>query len=144
MARYSRLTTLEDAYFFLHCAGSTPPLPSSEVRRQRFLRGAVLIAWTAVEDGVNNQWYERSVPGKQPRVLRQTVSHLFNHAGIPAPDWNEFETRRRTRNMITHPPAGSPEIVLSEAEATDTLLFCRSLLSGLYPDLIAWKEWEMD
>jgi hypothetical protein len=144
MSRYTRLTTLEDAYFFLHCAVSIPSLPSSDARRQRFLRGAVLVAWTAVEDGVNNQWHEKSLPARQPRELQRRVRQLFQHLGLPTPDWRDFARRKSIRNRITHPRAGNPEVVLTEAETSETLLFCRGLLSTLYPDLIVWKEWEMD
>ena len=97
-----------------------------------------------MEDGVNNQWHERGVPQSQPGELRRKVHQLFKHAGVPTPDWGDFTKLKRIRNRITHPPAGSPEMVLTEAEATETLLFCRSLLSALYPDLIVWKEWEVD
>lgn len=144
MARDSRLTTLEDAYFFLHCATSMPSLLSSEVRRQRFLRGAVLISWAAVEDGVNNQWQEKSVPGIPPRELRRKVGLLFRHLGLQVPNWRDFDSHRRTRNRITHPPAGAPDLILTDAQATETLLFCEALLSRLYVDLLIWREWEMD
>ena len=144
MGRYNRLTTLEDAYFFLHCATSIPSLPSSEIRRQRFLRGAVLIGWTAVEDGVNSQWQERGVPGKQPSQLHRKVGLLFKHLGLPEPNSDDFKRHRYIRNRITHPPAGAGEVTMTDAQATDGLRFCRTLLSNLYPDLIVWKEWEME
>jgi hypothetical protein len=144
MARYSRLTTLEDAYFFLHCSTSLPALPSSGARQQRFLRAAVLIAWTAVEDGINNLWHENGVPGKPPRELKRRVIQLFKHLRILTPDWHDFEKRKRLRNKINHPPAGSLEVILTEADAHETLLFCRSILRTLYPDLILWKEWEFN
>ena len=143
MDRYTRLTTIEDAYFFLHCGMSTSFLPSSEVRRQRFLRGAVLVAWIAVEEGVSNQWRENSVPGKQSRELYRKVDLLFKHLGLQAPNWRDFDEHRRTRNRITHPPAGAADVVVTDDQATEILRFCSALLSVLYTDLLVWKEWEM-
>jgi hypothetical protein len=97
-----------------------------------------------VEDGVNNQWRENSVSGNQPWELRRRVNLLFKHLDLQAPNWRDFEKHRRTRNRITHPPAGAADVILTDAEATETLLFCRAVLSILYPDLLIWKEWEMD
>ena len=141
MAEYTRLTTLEDAYFFLHCATSIPSPATSEAHRQRFLRGAVVTAWTTVEDGVNNQWRDKNAPGTPPTELRRRIQCLFQYLDISPPSWREFKTRRDTRNRITHPPAGDSEVILTDDETRETLEFCRTLLKCLYPDLIVWRDW---
>jgi len=140
MASYTRLTTLEDAYFFLNQGSSIPEIASSERNRQRFLRAAILFGWTAVEDGVNGQWTEHAVGKKRPESLELRVNMLFRHLELSKPDGRAFNSYKRLRNAINHPSAELPEIKLSDADAGESVRFCYSVLKVLFPDLIIWTS----
>ena len=138
MARVTRFTAFEDAFYFFNQAKGLPTVSTSEPMMERYVRVSILLSWIAFEEAVKGSTQMLLQRGKitapVPKRPYDRLAFLLSALSKPVPAQSDFMKMRKIRNDIAHANEEKQYAFSYMADdALSTFKFCLDAATSIWP-----------